>query len=122
MRKKGQTPESKICREIAAWLRAQGWLVRVASYNKRMPTGLRGIGDILAWKEDHHLIVEVKTPTGQRRDSQTEFWLELRAACPAMLHVIYVLATGLWAVQDELRQRGLIVPEKEKNSESNRTD
>jgi len=106
-------PESETCREIVAWLREQGWLVRVASYHRTMPTGLRGIGDVLAWKADYNLIVEVKMPTGQRRDSQIEFWLGLRDTCPDGLHVIYVLATGLWAVQDELRHRGLWVPERE---------
>lgn len=116
-KKRGGNPESAICREIASWLRSQGWLVRVASYNRSMPPGLVGIGDILAWKGDHNLIVEVKTPAGQRRDSQTKFWLELRAVCPAMVHVIYILATGLWAVQDELHHRGLIEVPREENTE-----
>jgi hypothetical protein len=110
MSKREGNLESETCQEIAAWLRAQKWLVRVASYHRPMPTGLRGIGDILAWKGDYHLIVEVKTPEGDRRDSQIDFWLELREKCPDALHVIYILATGLWAVQDELRHGGLIAP------------
>lgn len=111
-RKRGRTPESVICQEIRDWLRGQGWLVKVLSYNKRMPTGARGLGDILAYKGEYHLIVETKSEGGKRRDSQIEFWLALRAVCPSGIHIIYVLATGLWAVQDELEKRILIVPEK----------
>lgn len=115
-KQKGGGPEAAICQEIAAWLRGQRWLVRVASYHQRMPRGLVGIGDILAWKGDHNLVIEVKRPGGARRVSQVDFWLALRAACPSGQHVIYILAESLVFVQDELAHRALIEDPREENT------
>ncbi len=57
---------------------------------------------MIAWKGDLCLLIECKSPTGDRRDSQVEFWLEFREACLGSRHNIYIVARSLLDVTDEL--------------------
>ena len=108
-------PESQTLHEIRDWLLSwePPWLIRIAASNRRMPTGLRGIGDILGWRGDTHLMIEVKRVGGRRKESQIEFCRQLQAACPGAAHIVYMCVESLAEVQAILQDLGLCELRKE---------
>lgn len=71
--------EVDVQREGVAALRCAGWHVVLLASDKRGRRQHRGLPDALAFRENHTLLIEFKSPTGQRRQSQLDFWLAIRA-------------------------------------------
>jgi Holliday junction resolvase len=74
---------------IVARLRVHGWMVRELSQPQAVRGELVGMPDVIAFKDGHTLLVEVKRPGGKVRDSQRQFALELdEHAAPTLVHWI----------------------------------
>ena len=68
-----RTTERNVQDAIIARLAWHGWEVVEVSQPQRVVGGLRGVPDLLAFKDGVTLFVEVKRPGGKRRATQDEF-------------------------------------------------
>jgi hypothetical protein len=66
--------ESEIARRCDAQLRAAGWLVIVTSQDKSTRRQLAGLPDRIAIRHGYCVFVEYKSPGGELRHSQLDFY------------------------------------------------
>lgn len=93
-------PEAKVQHSIVELLERSGWLVIVMSQPKRVVGSLVGFPDLIAFRHDHVLLVEVKAPGEELRPSQVSFALSLSAHLGG--HVHYVMADDVEIVEKRL--------------------
>ena len=64
--------ESQVKAQIKKRLKASGWLVVDTSLRSAQKQ-LRGLPDLLCWRRDHFVMLEVKRQGGAVQDSQVQF-------------------------------------------------
>lgn len=69
--------ESAIQAAVVKKLRDAGWFVKVTSQDKAVRRQSAGLPDVLAWRGNHSLLIECKTPGGKLRCSQIEFRINI---------------------------------------------
>lgn len=69
----GGRPEAALQRAVVARLRAAGWLVVVTAQDVATRRQVAGLPDLLCFRYDTVVLLELKAPGGMLRESQVAF-------------------------------------------------
>ena len=95
---------SRIKTTIANWCKQHKVQYKLLDYSdrRRMPSGLKGVGDLQLLLPDTTLWIECKTTSGKLRPEQEEFWLSIYYLIGK--HLRYIVASDPIQVKDELNR------------------
>lgn len=66
-------PETLLQQAVVARLRAAGWFVVITAQDRATRQQLAGLPDLLCFKADHFVMLELKSERGVLRKSQVDF-------------------------------------------------
>lgn len=95
--------ESRLKAEVVAWLEANGWEVFIFDDRRRTRKATAGWPDVVAFKSDVVLLIELKAEGGKLRPAQIDFIHRMMPHCGA--HVRYVVAFDLFVMQAVANQQ-----------------
>jgi Holliday junction resolvase len=82
--------ESQVQHETVKRLKSAGWFVLVTSQDKATRKHVAGLPDLLAFRNNHTLLIECKGDGGKPRQSQVEFRVNIRPHEGENLHYVIV--------------------------------
>jgi len=92
---------SEIVRQSLPILRARGWIIFHFGYSHRLPPGAKGFPDIVGFRADETLTIEVKGDEDRIRPEQRKFAETMRAFTGP--HLRYCLAQSVEDVEEASR-------------------
>lgn len=92
--------ESEIQNQIVEHLREDGWVVTVFSLPHRVYKGIRGWFDVVAIKNDHALLLEIKAEGKREAVRPSQRKLHENISCHTGEHIILAVVDSLDQVKE----------------------